>query len=173
MAWTEYDVNTLLPGEPWTAAKALAAFENVPATAAGDTGAPKVWGAALDAFQGFFSVPAISGWSATIDLKTSQARKLLFHFVGSDADTKRLVARFSTDGGANFGSSQDITPLRADSLAGYFFMDLEDGDFFWLLSTVRTDTFTPPPVGTNAMQLGIEQGSAPAVGFVMVVGGKD
>ena len=50
--WTTQDPNTLLPGEPWTSAKALAAFENPEAIAEGAPGSPKVTGLALDIFKG-------------------------------------------------------------------------------------------------------------------------
>ena len=36
--WTDIDPNTLLPGEPWTSAKALAAFENPVAIAHSQNG---------------------------------------------------------------------------------------------------------------------------------------
>ena len=39
--WTTIDPNTLLPGDPWTSAKAQAAFENVEAVAEGAPGAPR------------------------------------------------------------------------------------------------------------------------------------
>ena len=38
--WTFIDPNTLLPGDPWTSAKAQAAFENLEAVAEGAPGAP-------------------------------------------------------------------------------------------------------------------------------------
>jgi len=39
-SWTNQDTNSLLPGEPWTSAKALAAFENPVAYAEQASGAP-------------------------------------------------------------------------------------------------------------------------------------
>lgn len=39
-SWTNQSTDSLLPGEPWTSAKALAAFENPVALAEGATGAP-------------------------------------------------------------------------------------------------------------------------------------
>ena len=45
--WTFIDPNTLLPGDPWTSAKAQAAFENLEAVAEGAPGAPRVAGSAL------------------------------------------------------------------------------------------------------------------------------
>ena len=47
-SWTDQDTDSLLPGEPWTSAKALAAFENPVALAEGATGAPKIQTAAYD-----------------------------------------------------------------------------------------------------------------------------
>ena len=46
-SWTSQSTSSLLPGEPWTSAKALAAFENPTALAEGASGAPKVRTAAL------------------------------------------------------------------------------------------------------------------------------
>ena len=39
-SWTNQSTSSLLPGEPWTSAKALAAFENPTALAEGASGAP-------------------------------------------------------------------------------------------------------------------------------------
>ncbi len=39
-SWTNQSTSSLLPGEPWTSAKALAAFENPEAIAEGAAGAP-------------------------------------------------------------------------------------------------------------------------------------
>ena len=47
-SWTDQDTDSLLPGEPWTSAKALAAFENPVALAEGATGTPKILTAAYD-----------------------------------------------------------------------------------------------------------------------------
>lgn len=44
--YTDQDTDSLLPGEPWTSAKALAAFENPVAIAEGASGAPKIQTAA-------------------------------------------------------------------------------------------------------------------------------
>ncbi|HEV8077194.1 MAG TPA: hypothetical protein VGP45_02285 [Marinobacter sp.] len=46
-SWTDQDTDSLLPGEPWTSAKALAAFENPVAIAEGAAGAPKIQAEAL------------------------------------------------------------------------------------------------------------------------------
>lgn len=49
--WTEWDVNSLLPGEPWTSAKAIAAFENVNAAFEGAADAPRVYLRALEQLE--------------------------------------------------------------------------------------------------------------------------
>jgi hypothetical protein len=41
-SWTNQSTSSLLPGEPWTSAKALAAFENPEAIAEGASGAPRI-----------------------------------------------------------------------------------------------------------------------------------
>jgi hypothetical protein len=46
-SWTDQDTDSLLPGEPWTSAKALACFENPAAIAEGASGAPKIQAEAL------------------------------------------------------------------------------------------------------------------------------
>lgn len=48
-SWTDQSTDSLLPGEPWTSAKALAAFENPTALAEGASGAPKIQAEALGA----------------------------------------------------------------------------------------------------------------------------
>lgn len=45
-SYTDQDTDSLLPGEPWTSAKALACFENPVAIAEGVAGAPKIQTAA-------------------------------------------------------------------------------------------------------------------------------
>ena len=45
-SWTNQSTSSLLPGEPWTSAKALAAFENPEAIAEGASGAPRLLGEA-------------------------------------------------------------------------------------------------------------------------------
>lgn len=48
-SYTDQDTDSLLPGEPWTSAKALACFENPVAIAEGAAGAPKIQTAAYGA----------------------------------------------------------------------------------------------------------------------------
>ena len=45
--YTDQSTDSLLPGEPWTSAKALACFENPVAIAEGAAGAPKIQAEAL------------------------------------------------------------------------------------------------------------------------------
>lgn len=48
-SYTDQSTDSLLPGEPWTSAKALACFENPVAIAEGAAGAPKIATAAYGA----------------------------------------------------------------------------------------------------------------------------
>lgn len=65
-SWTTQDPNSLLPGEPWTSAKALAAFENPTALAEGASGAPKVRTAALKPpTSGSTVIRTLKGFSAS------------------------------------------------------------------------------------------------------------
>ena len=72
--WTDQDTNSLLPGEPWTGAKAIASFENPVAIAEGAPGAPVLsttWHAhdadANDESSGLIWSHAVSGNTATIE----------------------------------------------------------------------------------------------------------
>ena len=58
--WTELDTNTLLPGEPFTSAKALAFFENPKAIAEGADSAPRIEDAALD--TGAATAAGVTWW---------------------------------------------------------------------------------------------------------------
>ena len=58
--WTELDTNTLLPGEPFTSAKALAFFENPVAIAEGAASAPRIEDAALD--TGAATAAGVTWW---------------------------------------------------------------------------------------------------------------
>ena len=65
--WTFIDPNTLLPGDPWTSAKAQAAFENLEAVAEGAAGAPRLYGLAAVPDTNRSELQAVSGVSATDD----------------------------------------------------------------------------------------------------------
>ena len=115
--WTFIDPNTLLPGDPWTSAKAQAAFENLEAVAEGAPGAPKVVSEGLDMFVG-------TGFSATyIDLDRVDKVILIARM-----DTG-LTANYalSSDNGATFGSNTSYTFSTVVSLGSNNAIRLHDG----------------------------------------------
>ena len=107
--YTNQDPNTLLPGEPWTSAKALAAFENPEAIAEGAPGAPKVTGLALDIFKGEWTATT----SRTMVTLTGLDDDGLLLCSGmttrvSGAGAVDISYETSTDGGATWGSTFDF-----------------------------------------------------------------
>lgn len=110
--WTEQDPNDLLPGEPWTSAQALAAFENVVAMAEGAPGAPRVWteafGTLLDEVD-----PASENIVAFTDLTFEE---YVFQFVRvRPAGSADLQFSWSADNGASYSVWRDLTSF---TLAG-------------------------------------------------------
>ena len=142
--WTNIDPNTLLPGEPWTSAKALASFENVSAMAEGAVGAPKVQGVALGGvYLGSFAlaVPAvtITGMDRMKTIKLESAGG----FVGAVGFT--LLIAFSADGGATFGSNSNVFSVTASGIVLSSFIDIETG-----LTTTNGLRFTPDAIGVSS-----------------------
>jgi hypothetical protein len=112
--YTTLDLNTLLPGEPWTSGKALAVYENPIAIAEGAAGAPRIKGRALDLYL------ANEAWStsgvAIIDLDGFQALRL--SGVGG-ADAARLIeGRYSADNGSTWGAWQTFINPGDGAVAG-------------------------------------------------------
>lgn len=100
--WTDIDVNSLLPGQPFTSSIALAYEENPRAIAEGATGAPRiaekiVTGSAdatitsVDSFGGFW---VKAGGS--------------FDKIGGGAGSGTITVSFSTDGGSTFFGATNI-----------------------------------------------------------------
>lgn len=96
-AWTNQSTNSLLPGEPWTSAKALAAFENPTALAEGASGAPKIQAEALGAQEvnepamrvtQFSASGSISSGSVTVTI----AGNLVFFPRVSGSDIEGVMA---------------------------------------------------------------------------------
>ena len=61
--YTDQSTDSLLPGEPWTSAKALAAFENPVAIAEGAAGAPRIQTAA-------YGVQTVNENAVKVELQT-------------------------------------------------------------------------------------------------------
>ena len=99
--WTELDTDNLLPGEPWTSAKALAVFENPSAIAEGALNAPKVVSAALN-------MTFLDGAGVYTDLDRID-NLLIFasaRSASTSSGTKTVTVRYrlSSDNGSTFGS---------------------------------------------------------------------
>lgn len=100
--WTTIDVNDLLPGEPWTSAKANAVYENVTATAEGAEDAPRVEAAALK--SNYLIMPNFNTGTTYDFTSTNPILYGLFEtFPGGESAgsaTLTLQYRTSTDGGS-------------------------------------------------------------------------
>ena len=130
--WTVIDPNTLLPGDPWTSAKAQAAFENLEAVAEGAPDAPRVQGAGLDLFIGRVSA-AQNVYNGFTDLESSNVLTV----VGTLSQI-----RTSTDNGSTWNT--------ALAVVGEPIVNLHTGEIFSNQNAqlVRTD---PAPI--NAVQV--------------------
>ena len=98
--WTFVDPNTLLPGDPWTSAKAQAAFENLEAVTEGAPDAPRVQGSALGTLLGF-------GVGATTYLNIDENAVIYAMYTGSSADLE-----VSSDGGSTFSGIRTASDDR-------------------------------------------------------------
>ena len=99
--WTELDTNGLLPGEPFTSAKALAFFENPVAMAEGAVDAPKVVSEALD------MTTMGTGATTGLDRVKSILAIAVATATSSSEDTVTVNATYarSSNNGASYGSS--------------------------------------------------------------------
>ena len=110
--WTELDTNGLLPGEPFTSAKALAFFENPVAMAEGAVDAPKVVSEALDMLVG-------AGTTTTSFTNLGRIDKVLLSAscvaVGgaSSSTTTNVGYQTSTNNGATYGSTTNFATAFA------------------------------------------------------------
>jgi len=115
--WTELDTNGLLPGEPFTSAKALAFFENPVAMAGGAVNAPKVVSEALDMLVG-----AGTGTTAYTDLDRINGVLLSASAVATGTDTggfgggptsrtATIGYRTSTNNGSSYGATTNLVSV--------------------------------------------------------------
>jgi len=110
--WTELDTNGLLPGEPFTSAKALAFFENPTAMAEGAVNAPKVVSGALDMLVG-------AGTTTTSFTNLERVDNVLISAgVSADPGTggsarATAVYELSTNNGSSWGTPVTIVTARS------------------------------------------------------------
>lgn len=135
-SWTDQSVDSLLPGEPWTSAKALAAFENPVALAEDASGAPKI-------YRRLRHGSATGGnidFSGLADYGGIEFHAAIYEDTGIDPATMDL--QYSTNNGSTYTTAVeilDVLETKRDGFAyGYF--DFETGE----LSFVRNDSSTNP-----------------------------
>ena len=110
--WTELDTNGLLPGEPFTSAKALAFFENPVAMAEGKVNAPKVVSEALN----MFAEQTTTSPTEYTDL--GRINKVLITCIvthTSGGGSAAAQYRTSTDNGATYGVYTNIPGALAQT----------------------------------------------------------
>ena len=126
--WTFIDPNTLLPGDPWTSAKAQAAFENVEAVAEGADGAPRLRGlAAMTAREysalfplavqeigtGNFPSGAVPSYAYDGGFSTTTTSSSSFVSAGTVTITARATGDFRFSAIADYSGGL-TTPIRSE-----------------------------------------------------------
>ena len=132
--YTFIDPNTLLPGDPWTSAKAQAAYENLEAVAEGAPGAPRVQPRGLSPF--LLGKLDGSGTSASgfMDLDPLTVLRFDAYFSGSTLfsdpaaiQSRTLEMRVSANNGSSWTSWSNLGNRRMGVCFGY--LDLLSGSF--------------------------------------------
>ena len=176
--WTTIDPNTLLPGDPWTSAKAQAALENVEALAEGAPGAPRVVPKAL----GGLILPAFSAsdnnWAGLVDLDDYNELLIYAYGGGSAGVLGRdvLEIRFSVDNGASWSSASGLLFLGGDEdFTDYFIvrinLDTGSNTRFFGSRGVSSAALTLPSGTVNGLQLR-GAGFGGIAGSAIVTGGR-
>ena len=101
--WTTIDPNTLLPGDPWTSAKAQAAFENLEAVAEGAAGAPRIEAASINNLFLGLTAGDVNVWNGLTDLDTR-------NWLSVSGQIGQI--RTSVDNGANWSSATSVTAIQ-------------------------------------------------------------
>ena len=132
--WTVIDPNTLLPGDPWTSAKAQAAFENVEAIAEGAEGAPRVQARGLSPFLLGKLDGSGTDASGFTDLDPLTVLRLDAYFSGNTQgsdpaviQSRNLEMRVSANNGSSWTSWSNLGSRRMGVCFGY--LDLLSGSF--------------------------------------------
>lgn len=119
--YTDQDVNSLLPGEPWTSAKALAAFENPIAIAEGAAGAPRNEPLSLSLLIGGQSF-ALGIPREYLGLAGVQSLLVVGSVTGSmfgpDPVPQTLQVSFSLDNGGTWGAWTAFLSVLGDITIG-------------------------------------------------------
>ena len=109
--WTDINLDTLLPGEPLTSAKIIAAVENPKAIAEGAPGAPKVTGLALEIFKGEWTTTTTTTM-VTITGLDDDGLLMCSGMTTKESGTGSVDITYetSTDGGSTWSSSVRFFP---------------------------------------------------------------
>ena len=106
--WTNIDPNTLLPCDPWTSAKAQAAFENLEAVTEGAAIAPRIAARAI----GPVRLPPLttSGTSAAGYVDLDPLAFMNFHAnLQTNGTNRTLQIRVSNNNGSSYGSWESLS----------------------------------------------------------------
>ena len=149
--WTFVDPNTLLPGDPWTSAKAQAAFENLEAVAEGAPGAPRVLPEALN-FRVAEVDPAGMASVVFTDLEPADWALEFYTIQPDSTSNMRLLLERSYDNGVSFeptltilSESANFRSTASDRLGGL-------SGFAKASSNVFSDTITGSPTVSRILQ---------------------
>lgn len=164
--WTDIPTNNLLPGEPWTSAKALAAFENPKAIAEGAADAPRVQADALGGL--YLGHVSGSGWSGMSGL--GGVKEIVL--VGHSRTLNNHQIRFSNDNGSSWGSGQIFLASTNETFVHNMKIDLETGECSFTYNGdagngASSTTLTMPSGETNAFQLRVS-GTNSYFGFLVI-----
>jgi hypothetical protein len=105
--WTAIDLDTLLPGEPWTSGKALAVYENPIAITEGAAGAPRIVTGAFGTLVETID-PASEGTLTITDLGVYDRYIIALTGVRPDTIGVDLRLAVSVNGGSSFSTARDI-----------------------------------------------------------------
>ena len=143
--WTNIDPNTLLPGDPWTSAKAQAAFENVEAVAEGAPGAPRNLITSLERLSPGTQVRKRD--ERTLALNSTSDRTCDTGFIQYGSISVNFEYRRTGEGG-----SPDVflRRLRGNSVATIFSVTASNTSFF----TTANHTFDVIPGDTIYLERG-------------------
>lgn len=101
--WTEQDPDSLLAGKPWTASKALAAFENPVAIAEGADGAPKI--------VQKMRASTTMGMTTFTDLDDYGGIEFIFSMFSSNFT---VTLEYSTDNGSTWSAAPSLGSFQSD-----------------------------------------------------------
>lgn len=144
-SWTAIDVNSRLPGEPWTSAKVNAVYENPTAIAEGSSGAPRIADATFVGNRSSTDTNTLNVAGEYGGLWINFAA-----YAGSGgSDTAQLRIDFSDDG-STWSSKLDLTgALTTDQYKiGLAFVEYVSGNYKLFINGGDAVTYLGATTGT-------------------------